>query len=106
VGAVVDSGATSRAAVFCINTDAEADSLPRNFDLLGQSVTICYLFSLQPNTGYDVAISAQAGGNGLTLYTLTIHRGQMQTTNAEGTLVIRLSDTASKNPVSVPRETP
>jgi methionine synthase I (cobalamin-dependent) len=90
VGAVVDSGATSRAAVFGINTDDGADSLTRKFDLLAQADTTCYLFSLQPNTGYDVAVSAQPGGNGLTLYTLTVHKGQMQTTNAEGTLVIRL----------------
>ena len=91
VGAVVDSGAASRAAVFCINADAGPDSLTRNFDLLAQPVATCYLFSLQPNTGYDVAVSAQSGGNGLTLYTLTVRKGQMQTTNAEGTLVIRLS---------------
>ena len=106
MGAVVDSGATSRAAVFCINTDAEVDSLTRNFDLPAQSVTTCYLFSLQPNTGYDVAVSARPGENSLTLYSITVHKGQMQTTNAEGTLVIRLSGTASKNPVPAPPETP
>ena len=106
VGAVVDSGATSRAAVFCINTDAGPDSLTRNFDLLAQAVTTCYLFSLQPNMGYDVAVSAQSGENGLTLYTFTVHKGQMQTTNAEGTLVIRLSGKRSKNPVLGPPETP
>ena len=106
VGAVVDSGAASRAAVFCINTDAGTDSLTRNFDLLAQTATTCYLFSLQPNTGYDVAVSAKSGGNGLTLYTFTVHKGQMQTTNAEGTLVIRLSGTRSKNPVLAPLETP
>jgi len=105
VGAVVDSGAGSRAAVFCINTDAGTDSLTRAFDLLGQADTTCYLFSLQPNTGYDVAVSAQSGGNGLTLYTFTVHKGQMRTTNAEGTLVIRLNGTRSKNPVLAPLET-
>jgi hypothetical protein len=92
VGAVVDSGATSRAAVFCINSDAEAGSPTRNFDLQAQSVATCYLFSLQPNTGYDVAVSARPGENGLTLYSITVQKGQMQTTNAEGTLAIPLSN--------------
>ena len=105
MGAVVDSGAGSRAAVFCINTDAAADSLTRNFDLLAQTVTTCCLFSLQPNTGYDVAVSAHPGENGLTLYSLTVHKGQMQTTNAEGTLVIGLNGARSKNPVLAPLET-
>ena len=90
LGAVVDSDAGSRAAVFCINTDAGPDSLTRKFDLLAQPAATCYLFSLEPNAGYDVAVSAQSGGNGLTQYTVTVHKGQMQTTNAEGTLVIRL----------------
>ena len=91
VGAVVDSGATSRAAVFCINTDVEADSLPRHFDLLAQTAATCYLFSLRPDTAYDVACSARSGANGLTLYTVTVQKGKMQTSNAQGTLVIQLS---------------
>jgi hypothetical protein len=90
VGAVVDSGGASRAAVFGINTGAGPDSLTRNFDLLAQTVTTCYLFSLQPNAGYDVAVSAQDAENGLTRYTLTVQKGHMQMTDAEGTLVIRL----------------
>ncbi len=90
VGAVVDSGAASRAAVFCINTEDGADSLTRNFDLPAQPDTTCYLFSLEPNASYDVAVSAKSGGNGLTLYTLTVRKGREHMTNAEGTLVIRL----------------
>ena len=99
VGAVVDSGAASRAAVFCINTDAGEDSLTRKFDLPGQTDTTCYLFSLQPNMGYDIAVSARPGENGLTLYTFTVRKGQMQTTNAQGTLVVRLNGRQSENPV-------
>ena len=106
MGAVVDSGAASRAAVFCINGDAEADSLTRKFDLPGQTDTTCCLFSLRPNTGYDVAVSAQPGENGLTLYTFTVQKGRMRMTNAEGTLVIRLNGAQSKNPVLAPAETP
>ncbi len=105
VGAVVDSGAASRAAVFCINGDAGEDSLTRNFDLPGQTDTTCCLFSLQPNAGYDVSVSAQPGENGLTLYTFTVQKGRMRTTNAEGTLVIRLNSARSKNPVLGPPET-
>ena len=94
------------AAVFCINTDAGPDTLTRNFDFPAQPAATCYLFSLQPNAAYDVAASARSGENGLTLYTLTVHKGQMRTTNAEGTLIIRLNGAGSKNPVLVPQERP
>ena len=65
----------------------------------GQTDTTCYLFSLQPNMGYDIAVSARPGENGLTLYTFTVRKGQMQTTNAQGTLVVRLNGRQSENPV-------
>ena len=92
IGAVVDGGAASRAAVFCLNTGAGQDTLRRKFDLLSQANATCFLFSLQPDSGYDVTVSSQPGGNGLTQYSLTVQKGQMQRTNAQGTLIIRLSD--------------
>jgi hypothetical protein len=98
VGAAVDSGATSRAAVFCINARDGVDSLTRKFDVPAQTAATCYLFSLQPKTGYDVAVSAKPAENGLTLYTVAVQKGQMQTTNAEGTLVVRLSGQGGQRP--------
>lgn len=89
IGAVVDSGLTSRAAIFCLNnTD---DSLNRAFELTAQKNTTCYLFSFRPNEGYEVSVSSKPGKEGLTDYTLSIKKGKKYKTNAEGTLIIKLA---------------
>ena len=91
-GAVIDSGNSSRAAVFCINTGNENSPIRRNFDIQALPGTQCYLFFLQPRTAYDVEISSGKVLNGLSLYTISIKEGIGLTTNNEGTLMFRLDE--------------
>lgn len=92
IGAVVDNGKTSRAAIFCINNTGGMDSFNRSFDLTAHSHTTCYLFSFQPDTSYDVAISSKPGNIGLNSFHITVQRGKKYRTNSEGTMIIKLGD--------------
>jgi hypothetical protein len=91
IGAVVDNGKSSRAAIFCINNKDAQDSFNRNINLTAQSYATCYLFSFQPNTSYDVAISSKPDKDGLISYHLTVQKGKKFKTNLDGTMIIKLN---------------
>jgi hypothetical protein len=91
IGAVVDSGNTSRAAVFCLNSNDSDNSDTRNIELSAQKSTICFLFSFHPNMDYDVSVSSKPGKEGLVIYNLTVKKGKKYKSNSDGTLIVKLN---------------
>ena len=91
IGAVVDNGNTSRAAIFCLNSNDSSDSDTRNIELTAQKNTNCYLFSFKPNTGYDVSVASKQGKEGLIVYKLAVQKGKKYKANSEGTMIIKLN---------------
>jgi hypothetical protein len=90
IGAVVDDGNESRAAVFCLKMDDSVGNDGLKIELSAQKNTNCYLFSLQPNTDYNVSVSSKQGKDGLTVYNLIVQKGKKYKANSEGTLIVPL----------------
>jgi hypothetical protein len=105
MGAVIDGTDQSRAAVFAINDENSQGNLVLEFDILSKTSLTCHVFSLLPNTGYDVLVSSQPGGGGLTLYSLTVQRGTLYTANAQGSITLQLPGNPIREPdLYQPRE--
>jgi len=90
IGAVVDDGNKSRAAVFCLESNDPGDLDAWNIELTAKKNTACYLFTFKPNTGYDVSVSSKKAKEDLIVYTLAVKKGKKYKTNSEGTLIIKL----------------
>ena len=94
IGAVVDNGNLSSAAVFCLDNNSG------DFELAAQAKTTFYLFSYLPNSSYDISVSSKPKDNGLFVYTVSVKKGSKFSTNSDGTMVLLLDK--SKNPTLRP----
>ena len=91
VGAVVDKEDKSVAAIFAIHSDDIDSDLPLHFEVISKDTLRCHLFSLTPNTGYNITTTSSPCGK-FRKYSVTIRAGSGFQTNAKGSLTVELTD--------------
>ena len=91
LGAVVDRKERSVAAVFAIHSDNIDSDLPLQFEVISKDTLRCHLFSLTPDTGYNITTTSSPCGK-FRKYSVTIRAGSDFRTNEKGSLTVELTD--------------
>ncbi len=89
MGAVVDKGNKSEAAIFMVFSDNIDRCLPLHFEVISKDTLTCHIFSLTPNTGYHISNTSLTVNN-FKKYSVTIDSGSEYTTNSKGSITVEL----------------
>jgi hypothetical protein len=87
IGAVVDSGGKSRAAVF-VTAPPQAEGNPLTFEVPAAGDLACLVFSLPGDSSYEARAAGRRGSGGQITYLVTLRKGPGAKTNSAGTLAV------------------